>query len=272
MPMPTRYLDRLQGKVAIVTGGGTAENGFGIGKAIAYLFAREGARVCVVDRELELATETCTAIANDGGEALAVRADVAEEADQIEIVRKTLERWGRLDVLVNNVGIAAASGRLDTFEIAAWQRVLDVNLKAALLGAKQAIPAMIASGGGALVNIASIGGLRAQGATAYGPSKAALISLTRELAVLYGRDGIRANVIAPGHIYTPMAMRHVGEAAREARRRVTPLGIEGDPWDVASTALFLASDEARFLTSVCIPVDGGLTEITPLVGHAFLTR
>lgn len=271
MPRPTRFRDRLQGKVAIVTGAGTEGDGFGIGRAIAYWFAREGAKVCVVDLDMARAEDTVQLIAHDGGEAIAVRADVADAADDARTVKETNDRWGRVDVLVNNAGIADGGGTLEALDMDHWQRVVDVNLKAAVLLTKYAVPQMIASRGGAIVNIASISALRAHGGSAYGPSKAGLIALTRELGVMYGRDGIRANAIAPGHVYTPMAMRHLGEEAREARRKVAPLGIEGDAWDVAATALFLASDEARFLSGVCIPVDGGVTEIGPLVGHAFLS-
>ena len=270
MPRPGRYFDRLSGKVAIVTGAGSRGEPFGTGKAIAYLFAREGARVCLVDLDRQRAEQTQSIIAGDGGEAFVAVADVARDADDEAVVRTTVQRWGRIDILINNAGISLGGGRLERLEEAAWDRVLDVNLKSAMLLAKHAIPHM--TGGGAIVNITSVAALRAHGVVPYGASKAALIALTRELAVLYGRDGIRANAIAPGHIYTPMVSGGLDEKVRERRRKVAPLGIEGDAWEVAAAALFLAGDEARFITGVCLPVDGGVTQTAALTGHAFITE
>jgi len=263
MPQPTDYWHRLEGKVAIVTGAGSQGDGVGTGKAMAYLFAREGARVCLVDQEPERAQITLAMIAEAGAEAFVHAADVTQPQACADVVAATVERYGRLDVLVNNVGLGAGGGRLAELSPALWDRVMDVNLKSALLMSRAAMPRLVAARGN-VVNIASSAGLRAHGGAAYGPSKAALIALSRELAVMYGRDGVRANTVAPGHLFTPLVEKFIDEAGRRRRRLVAPLGIEGDAWDVAAAALFLASDEARFITGVCLPVDGGVNEIAAL--------
>ena len=263
MPQPTQYWQRLAGKVAIVTGAGSQGDGVGTGKAMACVFAREGARVCLVDLDRDRAEATRSMIHADGGEAFVCAADVTEPQACANVVAATAERYGRLDVLVNTVGFGAGASRLEALPDALWDRVMSVNLKSAMLMSKHALPQLIAARGN-IVNIASSAGLRAHGAVAYGPSKAALIALSRELAVMYGRDGVRANTIAPGHLFTPLVEQFVDAAGRDRRRRIAPLGIEGDAWDVAAAALFLASDEARFITGVCLPVDGGVNEVAAL--------
>jgi NAD(P)-dependent dehydrogenase (short-subunit alcohol dehydrogenase family) len=275
MPQPTRFWNRLEGKVAIVTGAGSQGSGFGTGKAIAFTFAREGARVCLVDRDPERAEQTRELIAASGGQAFVHSADVTESQACAGIVAATVERYGRLDLLVNNVGIATASQRAEVLDEESWDRVLNVNLKSAVLMSKHAIPHMIKAGGGSVVNISSVASVISSGSLAYGPSKAAMNSLTCELAILHGRDGIRVNTVAPGHIFTPMsagsfAKNASNEKARETRRKVAPLGIEGDAWDVAAATLFLACDEARFITGVFLPVDGGVTKISPMKAHDFI--
>ncbi|MGE0383202.1 MAG: SDR family NAD(P)-dependent oxidoreductase [Gammaproteobacteria bacterium] len=275
MPKPTRFWNRLAGRVAIVTGAGSQGSGFGTGKAIACTFAREGAKICLVDREPGRAEETRALIVADGGDAFVHAADVTEGQACAGVVAATVARYGRLDILVNNVGISGAPQRVDALDEAAWQRTMDVNLKSAVLMSKHSVPHMAAAGGGAIVNISSVASLISSGSIAYAGSKAALNSLTQELAISLGRDGIRVNTVAPGHIFTPMVVdlfeRGVLDAAsREARRKVTPLGIEGDAWDVAAAALFLASDEARFVTGVLLPVDGGVTKIAPLTAHDYI--
>ncbi|WP_022981559.1 SDR family NAD(P)-dependent oxidoreductase [Ideonella sp. B508-1] len=272
MPAPQQFRDRLRGKVAIVTGAGSQGDGVGTGKAIAVLMAGEGAQVCLVDREPARAQETLAMIQARGGDAFVCAGDVTQSADGERIVAETVQRYGGVDILVNNVGIASAPGDFDSFDEAAWTRVLDVNLRSAVLMCRHTVPRMVARGGGAIVNISSIAGIRAHGTFAYGPSKAAMNQLSSELSVVYGRQGIRANTVAPGHIATPLSQGLLGEEARAARRKVGPLGIEGDAWDVAAAALFLASDEARFITGVLIPVDGGVVETGPLVAHALITR
>ncbi|MBV1688969.1 SDR family oxidoreductase [Novosphingobium sp. G106] len=272
MPRPQKHWDRLTGKVAIVTGAG-ARGGIGNGKAMALLFAAEGARVCAVDRDAELAQETVDEIVAAGGEAFPVIADVVVESECKRIVDETAARYDGIDILVNNVGISSGGGPISGLDMAVWSNVIDVNLKSAVMLCRDVLPHMIARGGGAIVNIGSVAGIRAHGGSlAYGPSKAALVQLAREIAVMHGRDGIRVNTVAPGHIFTPHAMNVLGEEARAARRAAAPLGIEGDAWDVAHAALFLVSDEARFLTGLLLPVDGGVTEIGPLSSHALIER
>jgi NAD(P)-dependent dehydrogenase (short-subunit alcohol dehydrogenase family) len=273
VPMPQQYRARLPGKVAIVTGAGSQGDGIGTGKAIAVVMAGEGAKVCLVDRELARAEETHGMIRAAGGESFVCVGDVTTAADCERFVAETVQRFGGVDVLVNNVGIAGAFGNFENFDEAAWDRVIDVNLKSAVLMSRFAVPQMIRRGGGAIVNISSIAGIRAHGGGfAYGPSKAAMNELSCELAVAYGRKGIRANTVAPGHIVTPMSQGLLGDQARAARRKVNTLGVDGDAWDIAAAVLFLASDEARFISGVLIPVDGGVVQTGPLAAHALITQ
>lgn len=270
MPKPERYRARLTGKVAIVTGAGSQGQGVGIGKAIATVFAGEGARTCLVDRDAERVAATRGLIAAEGGEVFVTVADVTRASDCERVVAETVDRYGDVDVLVNNVGTAAGPRRLEDFDEAAWDQVIAVNVKSALLMTKSVLPHL--RRGGAIVNVSSIAGTRAYGTLAYGPSKAAMNSLTAELALICGPRGIRVNTVAPGHVMTPLAMGLLGESARELRRRAGPLAIEGDAWDVALAALFLASDDARFITAVLLPVDGGVTEIGSLAAYELLTQ
>ena len=272
MPQPKEFRDRLKGKVAIVTGAGSQGNGFGTGKAIAYSFAREGAQVCLVDREPQRAEETLMLISEAGGDAFVHTADVTDSKACQGIVEETVARCGKLDLLINNVGIATASERGDELDEANWERLMNVNLKSAVLMSKYAIAQIIKSGGGAIVNISSVASVISSGSIAYAGSKAAMNSLSCELAILHGRDAIRVNTVAPGHIFTPLVTDLFDKGVlnakdRETRRKVAPLGIEGDAWDIAAAALFLASDEARFITGVFLPVDGGVTRIAPLTAH-----
>jgi NAD(P)-dependent dehydrogenase (short-subunit alcohol dehydrogenase family) len=270
MPQPFKFNDRLSGKVALVTGAGSIGKGYGTGKAIAFNFAAEGAKVCLVDRDAGAAEETRSIIDAAGGDAIVCLGDITIEPDCARVVAATVERYGKLDILVNNVGISIGGGRLESLDMSVWDRVLDINLRGAVLLTKHAAPHLIGAGNSAIVNIASIAGLLASGGAAYGPSKAALISLTRELALLYGRSGVRANVICPGHIQTPHVEGLIDEKMRDWRRRIGPLGVEGDAWDVAAAAVFLASDESRFITAVCLPVDGGATGVLPMSGHGLI--
>lgn len=259
----------LAGKVAIVTGAGTEGEGVGIGKAIAMVLAREGARVCLVDLDADRAQATGSEIAARGGDAFSTAGDVTNREHCARFVEDTISRYDRLDILVNNVGIATPVP-LDAPDETQWSQVLDINLTSAMLMARYAVPEMAKNGGGSIINIASIAGIRAQGSIAYGPSKAAMTQLSRELALLYGRQGIRANTVSPGHLLTPLAERLLPPEMRTQRRDVSPLGIEGDAWDVALAVRFLASDEARFITGVNLPVDGGVTEIGALPAHALI--
>jgi NAD(P)-dependent dehydrogenase (short-subunit alcohol dehydrogenase family) len=250
---------RLNGRVAIVTGAGSQTEGIGNGRATAVLFAREGARVLLVDRRLEAAELTARLIAEEHGEAEPYAADVTSEAACRAMVERALERWGRLDILVNNVGIGIAK-RITEVTLEEWELQMRVNVTSMVLASKHAIPAMVATaGGGSIVNISSIASQRGRGLAPYAASKGAVEALTRAMAADHGRDGIRVNAIAPGPAYTPMvSARGMPESVREARRKSTALGIEGTAWDIAWAAVYLASDEARWVTGVVLPVDGGV--------------
>lgn len=259
---------RLQGKVAIVTGAGSAASDIGIGRAITLLFAREGAKVAAIDLDADRAARTCADIEAFGGEAVALAADVTDGDDCRRAIESALARFGQLDILVNNVGVTPRPG--EGFDEANWQRLFATNAGSAMLMCNRALPALC-SGGGAIINITSIAGIRAMSGTGYGPSKAALIMYTRELALAYGRQRVRANAIAPGHIDSPAVAAGFAPQVRALRRDVAPLNIDADPWDIALAALFLGSDEARFISGVCLPVDGGVSEIGALAGQQLLS-
>lgn len=266
MPEPTEFYARLRGRSAMVTGAGTQGDGVGTGRAIAMLLAAEGAHVALIDRDRDSVEETRRRIVAAGGKAFTLAGDVAVNADCRHFVEQTVAETGRLDILVNNVGISDPVA-LDAPDESAWTRVIDVNLKSAMLMTRHAVPAMKIAGGGSIINISSIAGMRAHGSIAYGPSKAAMAQLSAEIAVMHGRDGIRANTVAPGHIMTPHAMHVLPQGLRALRRAIAPLGIEGDAWDVARAVAFLASEDARFITGILLPVDGGVTQIGPISAH-----
>ena len=251
--------DRLKDKVAIITGAGSRAEGIGNGRAAAILFAREGAKLLLADRDEQAAQATLDLIRAEGNDAVVHSADVTSSEDCRAMVRAALDRWGRLDILHNNVGIG---GRGTVEEIAEedWERVQRVNVTSMMLTAKHAVPAMRASGGGAIINVSSIAALRPRGLTAYSVSKGAVATLTQALAVDHGADGIRANCIMPGPVYTPMVYAAgMSDELRERRREASLLKIEGEGWDIGWAAVFLASDEARYITGVILPVDGGVT-------------
>lgn len=249
---------RLAGKVAIVTGAGSQNEGIGNGRAISVLMAREGARVLLVDRRLDAAELTQRMIADEGGEAAAFEADVTDEASAASMTATALERWGQLDVLVNNVGIGV-SRPVSEVTREQWELQMTVNVTSMVLASKPAIPAMVANGGGAILNISSIASQRGRGLAPYAASKGAVESLTRAMAADHGREGVRVNAIAPGPVYTPMVYaRGMADNVREARRKATALGIEGTAWDIGWAAVYLCSDEARYVTGVVLPVDGGV--------------
>ena len=257
---------RLEGKVAIVTGAGSSGPGVGTGKAAAVLFAREGAKVLLVDKSIRQAEETLAAIREEGGEASVFEADVTSSAQCLGMVEAAIDRYGSLNVLFNNVGILGSGSVVDVDEDH-WDQVLDVNLKSMVLTSKHAIPRMIEAGGGSIINVSSIAGIRAGSGGAaipYAASKSGIIGLTATMAVSHGRDNVRVNCIAPGHIYTPMVAGAMPDEFRDLRRRAGPLGTEGDAWDIGWAAIFLASDEARWVSGIVMPVDGGLLATTPL--------
>lgn len=254
---------RLAGKVAIVTGGGSRAAGIGTGRAAAVLFARHGARVLVVDRHLDAAQETVSAIEEDGGVGTAFQADVLAQEDCQAMVQEAVGRWGRLDILDNNIGLEG-KGTLLEVDDPSWDTVIAVNVKTVVQASRAAIPAMTRGGGGAIVNISSIAAFRPRGLTPYTTAKGAVIALTRAMAIDHGPAGIRVNCIAPGPIYTPMVSSGgMDEALRERRRAASPLGVEGTGWDVGHAAVFLVSDEARYVTGAVLPVDGGVSVRSP---------
>ena len=251
--------DRLKDKVAIITGAGSRAEGIGNGRAAAILFAREGAKLLLVDRDEQAAQATLELIRAEGNDAVIHTADVTSSEDCRAMVRAALDRWGRLDILHNNVGIGGR-GTVEEITEEDWERVQRVNVTSMMLTAKHAVPAMRASGGGAIINISSIAALRPRGLTAYSVSKGAVATLTQALAVDHGADGIRANCIMPGPVYTPMVYAAgMSDELRNRRREASLLKIEGEGWDIGWAAVFLASDEARYITGVILPVDGGVT-------------
>ncbi len=257
---------RLQGKVALVFGAGSSGPGWGNGKATAVLFAREGARVVAVDRDEALARETAAIITGEGGTADAIAGDVTRSDDIKAVVDRAVAAHGRIDVLHNNVGITAMGGPIEESE-ESFRRVLDINLTGMFLTCKHVLPVMLAQRSGAIVNISSIAAIRWSGLpySSYYASKAGVNQLTVGIALQYAAHGIRANAIMPGLMDTPMVHNQiVGQyeddaAMVAARNAMCPMGVMGTGWDVAQAAVFLASDDARYITGVCLPVDGGLS-------------
>ena len=254
---------RLEGKVAIVTGAGSSGPGIGNGKATSVTFAREGAKVLLVDSYPERAEETLAMIREEGGEAAVFAADVTNADDCQALVNEVVTRYGRLDILDNNVGISVRANVVEATE-EQWQRIIAVNVMSIVLCSKFAIPEMVKTGGGSIINISSIAGVRAHSSTPYTTTKAAVIGLTTSMAADHGADNIRVNCIAPGLAYTPMAAGRMSDELRAHRKNSAPLGTEGTAWDVANAALCLASDESRWVTGVVLPVDAGLLTVTPV--------
>ena len=254
----------LAGKVAIVTGSGAADDGIGNGRAAAILLARAGAHVLVVDHDLALAERTVAMIAAEDGSAVAASYDVTSSAQCAAMVDDAVSRWGRLDCLDNNVGVGSKGTVVEETE-ENWARVMHVNVDSMFFACKHAIPAMVrTAGGGAIVNISSISALRPRGLTTYTVSKCAVIALTKAIAVDHGADGIRANCVAPGPVYTPMVYaRGMTEQARETRRHASVLKREGTGWDIGGAVRFLLSDQARYITGQVLVVDGGATLVGP---------
>ena len=251
---------RLNDKVAIVTGAGSRGPGIGNGKAAAVLFAREGAKVLCVDADLSRAEETVRQIAKEQGTAQAFAADVTRAADCRAMVGEAVSCWGGLDILHNNVGVESRLDLMETTE-QEWDRVMAVDLKSMLLATQAAVPAMETRGGGAITCVSSIAAMVGHGRTAYAAAKAGVIGFVKSVAVQLGPKGIRVNGIAPGQVWTPMVER-LGPEARERRRRAAPLGTEGTGWDVGWGAVYLASDEARWVTGHILVIDAGLTATT----------
>jgi NAD(P)-dependent dehydrogenase (short-subunit alcohol dehydrogenase family) len=257
---------RLRDKVAIVVGGGqTSGDTIGNGRAAAIVFARQGAKVLVADRSLESARETAALIEKEGGVATAERCDITRDEDCSALVASCLSRWGRVDVLHNNVGIGTGDAGPASITDEAWENIFAVNVQGVMHTCRHALPVMRKQESGVILNVSSIAAVCGVGLVAYKSSKAALNALTHAIATGNAKYGIRANGIMPGLINTPMAIESISQArgvAKEKliadRDRAVPLkGGMGTAWDVAHAALFLASDEARFITGVILPVDGG---------------
>jgi NAD(P)-dependent dehydrogenase (short-subunit alcohol dehydrogenase family) len=263
---------RLAGKIALVTGAGSSGPGWGNGKATAVLFAREGAKVFLVDVNQDAVAETKAIIESEGGIARAWRADVSQAEEVAALVAACVETFGRIDVLHNNVGISVLGGAVETDE-ANWDRVFQVNLKSVFLTCKYVLPIMVAQGGGSIVNISSVASIRWGGVAylSYSASKAALNQLTKCVGLEYARKGIRCNCILPGLMDTPMPRMQLMEAFAakggleemlRVRDAISPTGKQGEPWDVAYAALFLASDESKYVNATELVVDGGLSQAT----------
>lgn len=261
-------MGRLTGKVAIVTGAASRGEGVGNGSATAMLFAREGANVVLVNRKEDRAKALEATIRAEGGEATAFAADVTQPAEAEAVAAFAMERYGRLDILHNNVGIGRP-GSAEKVTMADWNRVFQTNLTSALLCIQAAIPHMRAGGGGSIINVSSVAGATGlisppdvPGAVAYTTTKAGLHGLTLSVAAEFAAQGIRSNCLVVGTVHTPM-VAYLGEEARERRRLSVPLQTEGTGWDVAYAAVFLASDESRWITGVMLPVDGGVLATHP---------
>ena len=259
---------RLEGKVAIVTGAGCVGPGWGNGRAMAVRFVEEGAKVLAADRDLDRVQETLERAGVLRDSMLAHQCDVTDSVSVAAMVAAAIDAFGRVDILVNNVGGSAAGGPVEMSE-AVWDAQVDFNLKSVFLGCKHVLPVMEQQGSGAIINLASTSGLRWTGAAqvAYAATKAGVIQLTKVVAVQYAPKGIRVNCVVPGQLHTPMVETRLAkqrsggdvEALLNTRRSRIPLGFMGDGRDTANAALFLASDEARFITGTEILVDGGMT-------------
>ena len=255
---------RLQDKIALVVGAGSRGEPAGTGYATAKLFARHGAALVLVDNHRGRAEATEREILEEGGVASVFEADATSEDDCAAMVAACRERYGGLHILFNNVA-THGSGKVTDVTSADLDAVFAINLKSMMLACKEAIPLMKASGGGSIINVSSIDGLRTgmHPNVPYAVTKAGAAHLARVIAVHHGRDNIRANCIAPGHIYAPF-VADMPPDRRDLRQKAAPLGTEGDAWDIAWAALFLASDEARWISGAVLPVDGGLLAATPL--------
>jgi hypothetical protein len=261
-------MGRLDGKVAIVTGAGCIGPGWGNGRATAVIFAREGAKVFAVDKSADPMKETLERVAEFGGAITPYECDVTDSAAVAKMAETCVATYGRIDILVNNVGGSAAGGAVELSE-QAWDAQLDYNLTSVFLTCKHVIPVMERQGGGAIVNTSSTSGTRFTGSpqVGYAASKAAVIQFSRVTAVQYAAEGIRVNTVIPGQLHTPMVearlagQRAGGDLDELIKQRISriPMGFMGDGRDTAHAALYLASDEARFVTGAEIVVDGGMT-------------
>ena len=254
---------RLAGKVAVVTGAAPRGEGVGNGMAVAILFAREGAKVVLVNRDRGRGEALAEQIKGEGGEAVAFAGDMTQEADAAAMADFATRRYGRLDVLHTNIGYGTP-GKAEDISVADWHRIFDGNATTTMLCAKHCIPKMRAGGGGSIITVSSVAGAtglrRKTGGVAYAAAKGAVHGLTYSLAADYAAENIRVNCLIVGTVYTPL-VAHLGEEGRERRRNAVPLQTEGTGWDVAHAAVYLASDESRWVTGAFIPIDGGFLAI-----------
>lgn len=256
---------RLKDKIAIIVGAGQKPGQtIGNGRATAIMFAREGATVLVVDRDPASAEETLAMIRSEGGTCSALAADVTREVDCKSIANTCIERYGRIDILQNNVGIGTGDKGPTSLELETWHTLIDTNLTSMFLTCKHVLPHMRKQGGGVITNISSGAAVMSVGIVGYKVSKAGVNALTHAIAMGNAKYGIRANVIMPGLLDTPMAIESHASAReidrdvlRTERNAMVPLGWMGNAWDTANASLFLASEEARFITGIVLPVDGG---------------
>jgi NAD(P)-dependent dehydrogenase (short-subunit alcohol dehydrogenase family) len=257
--------DRVAGKVALVTGAGSSAEGIGNGRASAILLARHGASVGLLDFNLAAAEETARMIREEGGTCFSIQGDVSVEADCKRAVDETAQRYGRLDILVNVVGTSKIRGDATSVDLDDWDRGMVLNIKSIVMTSRYAVPEMRKSGGGSIINIGSITGLHGGHPNLfYATSKGTIVNMTRTMAGNHGKDGVRVNNVAPGFVYTPVVYgKGLPESVREFRRDVSVLKTEGTGWDVGYAVLFLASDEARWITGVTLPVDAGVSAISP---------
>lgn len=258
--------DRLKDKVTIVIGAGQQSGDtIGNGRAISILFAREGAKVMLVDQNIDSALETKLMTDKEGKESFTFKANVIKEDDCRQIAKKCVDVYGRIDILVNNVGIGEGDRSVVNLSEEVWDKIFNTNLKGMFFVCKYVLPVMEKEGSGSVINISSIASICATPLVAYKISKSGVNSLTHQLAMKYAKKGIRINAIMPGYLNTPMAIEGISRARGinkdeliKERNSMVPLkGGMGDAWDTAYAALFLASDEAKFITSVLLPVDGG---------------
>lgn len=251
----------LEGRVAIVTGAGSRADGIGNGRAAAILLARDGARVALIDAVAQWADVTLRMIEAEGGEAEVIPCDVSREDDCRAAVARTVARWNRVDILVNNVGIGGPPGTAVDVDIAAWEEALRINVTSMVLMARHAIPQMRTHKRGAIINVASVAGLiGGHPSLLYPTSKGAVVNMTRAMAAHHGEEGIRVNCVAPGMVYTPMVYAGgMSEEKREIRRNRSLLRTEGSGWDVGHAIRYLAGDESGWITGAVLPVDAGAT-------------
>lgn len=266
-------VDRVKGKVIVVAGAGSVGPGWGNGKACAVLYAREGATLYLIDRDRAAVDETARLVAAEGADVHAETGDLTDNAVVEHLLADCVTRFGRLDVMHNNVG-GSAPGTVEDMDEATWDRQMDHNLKTVYLGCHHAIPHLRASGGGAIINVASVAGYRHIGTPihAYAAAKAGVVQLSRAIGVSHAKERIRCNTVVPGLMHTPLVEVRLAvqrgnndaEALIARRNAQVPMGHMGDAWDIAYAALYLASDEAKYVTATEIVVDGGLTMSAPL--------